>query len=112
MPVLVVTGTRDPVVPPGQWDDPGYTTTSNDTDRFYYTGSTAITRRWASALGCGADRDAVPFDAGVPRADCRTLCSADPGWPRVLDCRAPMGHVYELGWSWDLVLEFFARQSQ
>jgi len=45
MPVMLITGLNDPVVPPGAWDSDAYTTTSNDKDRFYYTGATAITKR-------------------------------------------------------------------
>lgn len=42
-PVLLITGTRDRTVPPGAWEDPSFTTTS-DGDAYYYTGATAITR--------------------------------------------------------------------
>lgn len=111
LPALVITGTRDAVVPPGQWENPNFTTTSNDTDRYFYTGATAITRSWAQAHDCGIDRAAVAFDTGVNQIDCRTYCSGDSGWPRVLDCRAPMGHEYQLEWSWGLMLEFFEQHS-
>lgn len=111
MPVLVITGTRDTTVPPGDWDDPGYTTTSNGNDRYYYTGATAITASWADAHDCEISENAVPFHAGVKRVDCRTYCSGDSGWPRVLDCRARMGHSYNLSWSWPLILNFFDQHS-
>jgi polyhydroxybutyrate depolymerase len=111
MPVILITGTRDKTVPPGDWDDSGYTTTSNGDDRYYYTGATAITGIWAMAHGCEIGQDAVAFDAGVKRADCRTFCSGDAGWPRVLDCRARMGHSYGLPWSWKLILTFFDEHS-
>ena len=52
MPVLLITGLADDVVPPGAWDYDAFTTTSNAHDRFYYTGATAITKRWAAAAGC------------------------------------------------------------
>jgi polyhydroxybutyrate depolymerase len=120
LPVLVVTGLQDTTVPPGSWEDTSHTTTS-DGDRYYYTGATAMTRRWGAANGCpyfGAP--ARPFDAGTGRADCRTYCASDPAgwsvdragarWPNVLDCRAQMGHVYDLSWSWKLVLDFFDAQ--
>ena len=110
MPVLLITGLKDPVVPPGKWDDPSPTTTSNDSDRFYYTGATAIVRVWSQAEGCPVGPAEKPFDTGVPGAECRTYCAAANGaWPRVLDCRAPMGHDYQTGWSWRLVLDFFDR---
>ncbi|MEQ1572006.1 MAG: hypothetical protein ABMA64_40635 [Myxococcota bacterium] len=101
---LSITGTRDPVVPPGAWDDPSFTTSSNGQDRFYYTGATAITGAWAAAAGC--DGASVPFDDGVPETDCRTTC-AGPGWPAVVDCRADMGHTYAFAWAWPLVLDAF-----
>ena len=33
------------------------------------------------------------------------------GWPKVLDCRAAMGHTYEFSWAWRLILDFFDAQS-
>jgi polyhydroxybutyrate depolymerase len=113
LPVIVITGTRDTTVPPGAWDDPGFTTTSNGNDGYYYTGATAITEVWAEAHDCDftiGDK-AKPFNVGVRKADCRTYCSSDPGWPRVLDCRARMGHSYGLSWSWKLILSFFDEHS-
>jgi len=111
MPALVVTGTTDNVVPPGAWDNPSYTTTSNGNDRYFYTGATAITRSWAQAQGCNVSGNAVSFDDGSSKTDCRTYCSADAGWPRVLDCRAKMGHSYSLSWSWKLILDFFDKHT-
>jgi len=111
MPVLVITGTRDNVVPPGAWDNPSYTTTSNGSDRYYYTGATAITRSWAEEHGCNVSGHAVSFNDGYPQTDCRTYCTDDLGWPRVLDCRAKMGHFYNLSWSWKLIMDFFDKHS-
>jgi poly(3-hydroxybutyrate) depolymerase len=111
MPVIVITGLRDKVVPPGAWDDPSFTTTSNFRDRYYYTGATAITRSWAGAQGCATSGKEIRFEDGYRKADCRTYCSGDPGWPRVLDCRANMGHVYNLSWSWNLIMDFFDEHS-
>lgn len=111
MPAIVITGTRDNVVPPGAWDDPSYTTTSNGNDRYYYTGATAITKSWAEKHLCNVSGKAVSFDDGYPQTDCRTYCSADLGWPRVLDCRAKMGHSYGLSWSWKLIMDFFDNHS-
>jgi polyhydroxybutyrate depolymerase len=107
MPALVITGTRDNVVPPGAWEDPSFTTTSNGNDRYYYTGATAITRSWAQAHGCDIDNNAESFNDGYRKPDCRTYCTQDQGWPRALDCRARMGHTYSLSWSWKLVMDFF-----
>ncbi len=109
LPVLLTTGTRDRTVPPGDWEDPTPTATT-DGDRFYYTGATAITRSWASARGCDVAVDAVPFDDGERRTDCRSYCPAGAGWPAVLDCRVDMGHTYGLSWSWGLTLDFFDAQ--
>lgn len=111
LPVLVITGTRDNVVPPGDWEDSSFTTTSNGNDRYYYTGATAITRSWAGAHSCDISAEAVSFDDGNPNTDCRTYCTDDPGWPRVLDCRANMGHIYGLQWSWKLIMNFFDEHS-
>lgn len=111
MPVLVITGTRDKVVPPGEWEDESFTTTSNGNDRYYYTGATAITQSWAEAHSCDTTKPAKSFNDGVRKTDCRTYCSGDPGWPRVLDCRARMGHTYSLSWSWKLVMDFFDAHS-
>ena len=109
IPALVITGTRDNTVPPGDWEDSNFTTTSNGNDRYYYTGATAITRSWADTFdSCDTDSDLVGFDDGNRKTDCRTYCSNGPGgWPAVLDCRARMGHSYSLGWSWKLILNFF-----
>ncbi len=108
LPVLLVTGTLDTTVPPGPWENPGFTTTSNGSDRYFYTGATAITRVWARANGCTLTT-AAAFDDGIAETDCRSYCSGASGWPKVLDCRAKMGHDYGLPWSWNLILEFFDR---
>jgi polyhydroxybutyrate depolymerase len=112
MPALLITGTRDTTVPPGDWEDPTFTTTSNGKDRFYYTGATGITRSWAKALQCDTSSPAVAFDDGARKTDCRTYCTDGQGWPRVLDCRARMGHTYSLSWSWKLTLNFFDAHSR
>jgi poly(3-hydroxybutyrate) depolymerase len=111
MPALVITGTKDDTVPPGAWNDSTFTTTSNGSDRYYYTGATAITRVWADAHDCDISEDAKTFDDGNPETDCRTFCSAETGWPEVLDCRADMGHINSFSWSWKLVLDFFDAHS-
>ena len=111
LPALLITGTQDTTVPPGAWDDPSFTITSNGSDRYYYTGATAITRSWAKSHGCKHDEPAVAFDDGFENVDCRSFCSADIGWPRVLDCRVEMGHSYEFDWSWELILNFFDAHS-
>jgi poly(3-hydroxybutyrate) depolymerase len=121
MPVLVITGTHDTTVPPGAWESSNYTTTS-DADRYYYTGASAITQSWGAANSCPyGGTPAAPFNAGTTNADCRTYCasiaagwSRGPSgtrWPKVLDCRAPMGHDYDFGWSWKLILDFFDAHS-
>ncbi len=108
MPVMLITGINDPVVPPGAWDSDAYTTTSNDSDRFYYTGATAITKRWAAAAGCNTSGKELALSYGAGQADCRSYCpSTGTRWPAVLDCRAKMGHDYGLPWSWKLIMDFF-----
>ncbi len=122
LPVLVITGTQDTTVPPGPWEDPNYTTTS-DGNAYFYTGATAMTRAWGAADGCPySGTPATSFDTGIKQADCRTYCGrtadggsrgyARVGWPKVLDCRAPMGHTYSFDWSWKLILDFFEAQSK
>ena len=110
LPVLLITGKSDPTVPPGAWDDTSFTTTT-DGDFFYYAGATGITKTWAQALGCDVSTNAVAFDDSYEETDCRTYCSNDQGWPRVLDCRANMAHDYQLSWSWKLVMDFFDQHS-
>ncbi|NCG21069.1 MAG: hypothetical protein GWP91_18825 [Rhodobacterales bacterium] len=110
LPVMLTTGTNDRTVPPGEWEDPSPTTTT-DGDQFYYTGATGITQSWASARGCDVTVDAATFDDGESRTDCRSYCPADAGWPAVLDCRVDMGHTYGLSWSWTLTLDFFDAHS-
>lgn len=112
LPVLLIIGALDDTVPPGDWEDSSFTTTSNDNDRFYYTGATAITRVWAAAHQCDVSQPAKSFDAGAEQADCRSYCDAGNGWPDVLDCRAAMGHDYGLNWSFALVLDFLDAHSQ
>ena len=108
MPVLVITGTRDKTVPPGDWEDSGHTTTT-DGDEYYYTGATGITQYWAAAHDCDITGEAVSFNDGARKTDCRTYCSNDPGWPRVLDCRIRMGHTYSFSTSFKLVMKFFTQ---
>jgi len=110
MPVLLITGKSDPTVPPGEWDDASFTTTT-DGDNFYYTGATGITQSWAQALACDVSSNALAFDDGYEETDCRTYCSGDQGWPRVLDCRANMAHTYDFDWSWKLTMDFFDQHS-
>jgi polyhydroxybutyrate depolymerase len=108
MPVMVVSGLADSVVPPGEWDSEAFTTTSNDSDRFYYTGATAITRSWAAAAGCDTSGRERAFAQSDSQADCRTYCAATgTRWPAVIDCRARMAHDYGLPWSWKLIMNFF-----
>jgi poly(3-hydroxybutyrate) depolymerase len=110
MPVLLITGKNDRTVPPGTWRDSSYTTTS-DGDKYYYTGATGITQVWAAEHACNTSDNAVPFDDGYPQTQCKTYCSDDEDWPRVLDCRAQMGHSYNLIWAWPLIMDFFDHHS-
>lgn len=106
LPVLSITGKSDPTVPPGDWEDDSFTTTS-DGDFYYYTGATAITRAFAQAAGCDISQPAEPV-AFSQTSDCRSYCGSDAGGvPKVLDCRREMEHVYELEETWPMMLEFF-----
>ena len=113
MPVLSITGLRDRTVPPGEWGEASFTTTT-DGDRYYYTGATAITKAWAEAYGCDTSSAAAPIDVGVADVDCRgwSFCRGETQWPPVLDCRRDMGHTYGLSWSWPLILDFFDQHSR
>ena len=106
VPMLLITGQTDPIVPPGDWDDPGFTT-SADGEEFYYTGATAITRAWAEAQGCDTTSPATAVDTGVRGLDCRSYCAGDDdALPAVLDCRLPGGHDADLRRTWPLVMDF------
>ena len=108
MPVISITGTRDRTVPPGEWGQDTFTTTS-DGDVYYYSSASAITKVWAEAHGCDATVPAAPVDIGSSSMECRgwSYCQSDSQWPPVLDCRGDMGHMYNLSASWPLILDFF-----
>jgi hypothetical protein len=100
-----------------------WTTTTSDGSRYYYTSASAITRSWGTANSCPyGGTPATLFSAGTIQADCRTYCgriaagwsggAASVGWPNVLDCRADMGHIYSLSWSWKLILDFLDAHSR
>ena len=111
LPALVITGTEDTTVPPGEWEDPRFTASTAFGESYFYTGATGITRSWAKAHGCSVQRPAVPFERHRSGYDCRTYCADDKGWPRVLDCRAEMGHEYDFDRSWKLIMDFFHAHS-
>lgn len=108
MPVISITGLRDRTVPPGDWEQSNFTTTS-DGDVYYYSSASAITRIWADSQGCDTTVPAEAIDVGVANVECRgwSYCRGDSVWPPVLDCRGNMGHAYSLTWSWPLILDFF-----
>ena len=108
MPALVITGKQDRTVPPGEWLDTGFTTTT-DGDSYYYTGASAITEVWAEASDCDVSQPPASIDVGITNAECRAWsgCAGSSLWPPVLDCRSDMGHVYGLNWSWPLIMNFF-----
>lgn len=108
MPVISITGSRDRTVPPGEWGQDSFTTTS-DGDVYYYASASAITKVWAEAQGCDTTVPAAPIDIGSSSMECRgwSYCQSDSQWPPVVDCRGDMGHVYNLSASWPLMLDFF-----
>lgn len=110
LPVILVTGSSDPTVPPGAWGSLS-PTEAFDGDHYFFSSASTITKAWADAncqarVGGGA---AVDFDEGQGAAsDCRTYCVAQRGqWPAVLDCRLDMQHEYRFETSWPLILDFF-----
>jgi len=112
LPVMVITGTLDPTVPPGEWEDPSYSTTS-DGDVYYYTGATAITRVWAEGMACNTEQPAQSVASGSEEIDCRSYCDAGgPSMPPVMDCRIEMDHSdYRVDITWPLMLDFFDAHS-
>ena len=108
MPVISITGSRDRTVPPGDWEQESFTTTS-DGDVYYYSSASAITKVWAESQGCDTTVPAEPIDVGSSSMECRgwSYCQSDSQWPPVLDCRGDMGHMYRLSASWPLILDFF-----
>lgn len=107
LPAIVVTSTDDKVVPPGVWEDTKFTTSSNQTDRFFYTSATAITQEWAEAHQCDTDTPARQVSFPTYGFDCRSYCQNHDKQPGVMDCRAELGHEYGLPESWQLILNFF-----
>lgn len=118
LPVLAITGTEDTTVPPGEWEDPGFTASTAWGESYFYTGATGITRSWAEAHSCPVKGKAIKFKRHQSGYDCRTYCTNDKrnkktdGWPLVLDCRTPLGHQYDLDRSWPLIMDFFEAHSQ
>ncbi|HEX4242514.1 MAG TPA: hypothetical protein VHZ53_13980 [Steroidobacteraceae bacterium] len=111
MPAILITGRADAVVPPGEWDDPHFTTSTGNGEVGYFAGATAIVQSWSKADNCPVAGKEKPFStAYASDVDCRSYCPANGDkWPAVLDCRSPLGHVYGWPWSWKLVLDFFDR---
>lgn len=87
-PILSLTARDDTTVPPGAWDDPSPTISSDGT-LYHYTGATAITQRWAEAHQCDTSAPAQSIDAPF---DCRSHCPTTGMFPPVLDCRMEGGH--------------------
>ncbi|HAJ30482.1 MAG TPA: hypothetical protein DCL32_09940 [Gammaproteobacteria bacterium] len=103
---LLITGTKDTTDPPGAWDDFNVTTTSNQTDRYYYESASATIRAWSAASGCPVGAVATPV-AAPPPFDCRAYCPGERQDVPALDCRLEMGHEYREDDAWPLTLDFF-----
>ena len=103
---LLITGTKDTTDPPGAWDDFNVTTTSNQTDRYYYESASATIRAWSAASGCPVGAVATPVAAPSP-FDCRAYCPGARQDVPALDCRLEMGHEYREDDAWPLTLDFF-----
>lgn len=110
LPALVITGTEDVSVPPGAWEDPAPTTSTDDT-AYDYTGATGITQAWSMAHGCDISSPARPVDFGGRRHDCRSYCGAEGDLPPVLDCRMDTGHNGHMRRTWPLIMDFFTAHS-
>jgi poly(3-hydroxybutyrate) depolymerase len=113
LPAILITGMRDTTVPPGDWNDKSFTTTSNGED-YYYTGASAIVESWGNALGCDISNPPVVVDQNIASSlECRgwSLCERGNTFPPILDCRgSEMGHTYNLTQSWPLIMHFFNDQ--
>ena len=105
-PALLITGTKDKIDPPGDWDDFTVTTTSNQTDRYFYESASATIRAWSAASGCPVGAVATPVAAPSP-FDCRAYCPGARQDVPALDCRLEMGHEYREDDAWPLTLDFF-----
>ena len=105
-PALLITGTKDTTDPPGGWDDFTVTTTSNQSDRFFYESASATIRAWSAASGCPVGAVAQPVIAPAP-FDCRAYCPGARQDVPALDCRLEMGHEYREDEAWPLTLDFF-----
>ena len=104
---------RDTTVPPGDWNDKSFTTTSNG-EEYYYTGASAITESWGNALSCDISNPPALVDQNIASSlECRgwSLCEGGNTFPPILDCRgSEMGHIYNLTQSWPLIMHFFNDQ--
>ncbi|MDP6027833.1 MAG: hypothetical protein QF849_18355 [Pseudomonadales bacterium] len=103
---LLITGTRDLTDPPGPWDDLKPTTTSNQSDRFFYESASATISAWSQRQGCKTGFAARRLESPTP-FDCRSYCPGDLTTSPALDCRIDMGHDYQLVDTWPFILEFF-----
>jgi poly(3-hydroxybutyrate) depolymerase len=113
LPVILITGMRDTAVPPGDWNDKSFTTTTNG-EAYFYTGASAIVEKWAETLLCDTSIPPEIVDLGVTTSlECRSWnsCAGEGAIPPVLDCRgSTMGHTYDLDETWPLVMQFFGSQ--
>jgi polyhydroxybutyrate depolymerase len=110
LPVILVTGMLDTTVPPGNWDDKSFTTTTNG-ESYYYTGASAIAEKWAEALDCDTSVPPTITSLSITsELECRSwdFCRNADSYPSVLDCRGnQMGHAYNFDESWPLIIDFF-----
>ena len=110
LPAILITGMGDTTVPPGDWNDKSFTTTSNG-EEYYYTGASAIAESWGDALACDISNPPTLVDQNIASAlECRgwPLCEGGNTFPPILDCRgSEMGHTYNLTQSWPLIMHFF-----
>jgi len=117
LPVLLITGMRDKVVPPGNWNKIA-PTKSNDKVGFMYESATKMTKLWSEQAGCDVSRRPRKVKRRIFRAgkgiQCRAWCSSgsDIPVPWVIDCRGgKMGHVYKLSQTFKMMVTFFDAHS-
>ncbi len=76
LPALLITGTKDTTVPPGDDSlvgDSAYTTAE---DGYYYVSAKAMTDTWATTNGCTSSKTINTFDGlNEPELTCSTICT-------------------------------------
>lgn len=113
LPVLLMTGRKDPTVPPGN-DNQNFTE-SYDGDYFYYVSANAITKRWAEYYNCNSSKPTTRLQDYPGKSikgnnlKCIGYCG-DSKSPTIVDCRGDSKHSTPK-WMIQLMFKFFNLQS-